>query len=235
MNKKYTMSRKIWKTLPMVALAASLLLPGVAASAVMFPIVVNKSSSPANPAPPAATGANTCYDEAGTVRACAGTGEDGEHQLGATASPRFIATDGGETQLDNLTGLTWLTKANCINTDYSSFDQDDTVGDAMVTWQHAFDFVTGMNAGTYSDCSAGHADWRLPNIKELQTLIDFSNVAPALPTDHAFTGVQSDVYWSSSSSVYYPHYAWHVYLSYGYVGVTRKLYTGSVWPVRGRQ
>ena len=78
MNKKYAMSRNIRKTLPMVALAASLLLPGVAASADKV-VVIPLFSKPAHSAPAAATGVTTCYDSAGVARACADTGEDGEH------------------------------------------------------------------------------------------------------------------------------------------------------------
>ena len=42
-------------------------------------------------------------------------------------------------------------------------------------------------------------DWRIPNIRELHSLVDFGRVAPALPDGHPFLNVQELVYWSSST------------------------------------
>ena len=87
----------------------------------------------------------------------------------------FFATDNGDgTVTDNLTGLMWLRDANCIATNYPEFDTDFTAGDGRVTWQHALDFVNGINSGAYSQCGAGHQDWRLPNREELRSLLDYS-------------------------------------------------------------
>lgn len=35
------------------------------------------------------------------------------------------------------------------------------------------------------------SQWRLPNVRELQSLIDYGEYNPALPTGHPFTGVAS--------------------------------------------
>ena len=46
-------------------------------------------------------------------------------------------------------------------------------------------------------------DWRLPNIRELQSLVDFSNNNPALPDNHPFypeDALRSSPYWSSTST-----------------------------------
>src|SRR3990172_5700801 len=62
------------------------------------------------------TGQTTCYDSAGNVIACTGTGQDGEIQAGVPwPSPRFM-DNGDGTVTDNLTGLIWLKNANCFGT-----------------------------------------------------------------------------------------------------------------------
>jgi hypothetical protein len=129
----------------------------------------------------ARTGQTTCYDAAGAVISCAGTGQDGAIQAGAVwPDPRFSErTDG--TVSDNLTGLVWTKNANLPN--------------VSVTWQNALNYVAGMNAGTYPNF--GHTDWRLPNVNELESLVHAGVYNPALPVT-PFTQVQPDYYWSST-------------------------------------
>jgi hypothetical protein len=40
----------------------------------------------------------------------------------------------------------------------------------------------------------------LPNVKELQSLIDFGQSGPALPPDHPFSDVKEAGYWSSTTA-----------------------------------
>ena len=144
------------------------------------------------------TGQTACYDAVGTIIACDGTGQDGDLQAGVPwPSPRF--TDIGDgTVFDELTGLSWLKDANCIETGHPDFDGQNG---GAVKWQHALDFVQGINDGTYPNCGAGHNDWRLPNRRELHSLTDFSQSNPALPPGHPFINVQNNVYWSSTTLV----------------------------------
>ena len=61
-----------------------------------------------------ATGQTSCWDDGGLQIDCAGTGMNGERQLGvAWPEPRFSAD--GECVTDNLTGLTWAKNANLPN------------------------------------------------------------------------------------------------------------------------
>jgi hypothetical protein len=192
----------------------------------------------AYPAPVAKSGAG---DLAGYTEVA---GEDGHASMQkgvAWPSPRF--TDNGDgTVKDNLTGLVWLKKANYINTDYSGFDTDGTAGDGRVTWQHALDFVAAMNAGTYGNC--GQTDWRLPNVQELQSLIDYGRANPALcnaagtgqwTSGDPFNGVQSYFYWSATTWADGTTSAWGVALHVGTVGANVKSATYLAWPVRGGQ
>jgi hypothetical protein len=162
------------------------------------------------------------------------TGDDGDHQRGVTTSPRF--TDQGDgTVLDNLTGLIWLKKANCIGTDNSTFDTDGTGGDGKVYWQTALDFVADLNT-TPVNCGVSQTDWRLPNRKELLSLIDLGEFNPALPSGHLFLDVQSFYYWSATTRASATSNAWNVTFSDGHAGNVNKATNAYyVWPVRGGQ
>ncbi len=162
-------------------------------------------------------------------------GDDGDLEMGAAwTNPRLTVGTGVEADCvtDNLTGLMWLKNANCINTNYPSFDNDYTYGDGKVTWQHALDFVNGINNNAYINCGAGYTDWRLPNRKELRSLIDYSKSSPALPMGHPFTNVQSFYYWSSTTHAYFMDSARVFGMWYGYVGFGSKVGSQYVWPVR---
>jgi hypothetical protein len=156
-----------------------------------------------------------------------GTGDDGAYQLGCRpavapqsgyggAYNRGFTDNGDGTVTDNLTGLIWLKDAS--------------------NWTTALSAANGLADGTcgLSDSSSA-GDWRLPNVHELTSLIDPGQVAPALPVGHPFTGVQSDVYWSSTTYANITSSAWFVGLNFGSVSDVNKSYAYYVWPVRGGQ
>jgi hypothetical protein len=188
------------------------------------------------------TGQTLCYDEQGDERDCAGTGEDGEFQSGVEwPDPRF-SIESDAVAIDNLTGLMWLRNGNCMVDNYSGLDNYvgyGSTGDGAVTWQDALDFVAGINNGTYSDCGGGYTDWRLPNIRELFSLIDFGNYGIALPTGAPFGNVEN-YYWSSTTALYDPSVALAVSTYSGqaltFAPATLKAspsFQLFVWPVRG--
>jgi hypothetical protein len=185
------------------------------------------------PAPVQATGQVSCWDTAGFVISCEGTGQDGDLQAGVNSiNPRFT-NNGDGTVTGNLTGLVWLKNANCMKTNYPEISES-----GGVTWQMALDFVSGMNNGTYS-CGVSQNDWRLPNIRELESLLDYEqsvHEGPLLPDDHLFENLNSQ-YWSSTTHVQdsggnyalrlqnFQHVYWLQKASIG----------GAVLPVRGGQ
>ncbi|KJU84636.1 protein containing DUF1566 [Candidatus Magnetobacterium bavaricum] len=88
-----------------------------------------------------------------------------------------------------------------------------------------------MNSGgTY-----GYTDWRLPNVNELESLVDSGMSLPALPSGHPFTNVQSNYYWSSTSYANYTSSAWIVSMFDGFVHAYGKSRNYYVWPVRSGQ
>ena len=139
--------------------------------------------------------------------------------------PRF-KDEGDGTVEDKLTDLIWLKNANCFGAQ---------------TWVNALNAANNLAddpASTTTDCGLTDGsvagDWRLPNVKELQSLIDFGHVNPALPTGHPFSGVQSASYWSSTTHAGLPGFAWRVNLVDGSTDAGPKdFFTSLVWPVRG--
>jgi hypothetical protein len=138
----------------------------------------------------------------------------------AWPNPRFN-DNGDQTITDNLTGLMW-TK-----------DADRPAG--VKTWQAAVDYIAAANIANGGVGTYGHNDWRLPNIKELKSLVDISQSYYALPAGHPFTDIQPNYYWSSSSYALNGASAWYVSMTDGSVGIDDKTSTCSVWAVRGGQ
>jgi hypothetical protein len=138
--------------------------------------------------------------------------------------PRF--TDHGNgTVTDNLTGLIWMKNANCFFPDYE-----------MLSWNQALSLCNGLESG---ECgltdSSDPGDWRLPNVKEYQSLIDYGRNNPALPSGHPFNNV-SNQYWSSTTVMDSLDYAWLVRMFSGSTeadGVKLASFMANAWCVKG--
>lgn len=107
----------------------------------------------------------TCYDSAGNAISAPGQGEayygqDAQHH---GPQPSHTVSADGLTVLDNRTGLTWV-KDPDLNGD-GTIDVNDKLDQA-----EAMDYPDTLNAISYG----GYNDWRLPSIKELFSLMDFS-------------------------------------------------------------
>lgn len=165
------------------------------------------------------SGQTTCFDAGGgeTTITCAGTGQDGDLKAGvAWPNPRFTVGTGAKVACvtDKLTGLMWMRTPDSIPT----------------TWANALTVANNLTL-------CGFSDWRLPNINELESLLnsEVDNQATFLNAQ-GFTGVQVDGYhWSSSSYAGSAALAWVVHLLDGHVYALSKSNSNYVWPVRAGQ
>ncbi len=141
-------------------------------------------------------------------------GDDGDLEKGvAWPSPRF--TDNGDgTVTDNLTGLMWDQTGNRFGTS---------------TWAQALIDANGLPL-------AGYGDWRLPNVGELESLINAEEADPAAWLNtQGFSGVLSDFYWSSTTYAPNPFEARYVEMSNGNVEYDGKPFGIYVLAVRAGQ
>ena len=146
-------------------------------------------------------------------------GDDGALEWGVDwPTPRF--TDNGDgTVSDNLTGLVWTEDARCFDGKY---------------WDHALDRCNNLESGGcgLSDGSIV-GDWRLPNIRELLSLVDMGEYDPVLPKGHPFSNVFLHYYWASTTQM--PPLtgdSWCVDFSTGLVTHSNQSGNYSVWCVR---
>ncbi len=132
-------------------------------------------------------------------------GQDGFYLAGCPMEGRFV-DNGDGTVTDNCTGLIWQQA-----TGDTSGDQQIT-GDDEVSWQEAPQYCENLEL-------AGHDDWRLPNVRELLSLVDYGLRDPAIASVFS---ANSSWYWSSTSGSSHPVHAWCVDFNYGYVNVDYK-------------
>jgi hypothetical protein len=86
-----------------------------------------------------------------------------------------------------------------------------------LTWQQAVPSGTYIWAGAKTYCAGlnlGGTGWRLPTVKELQTIVDDSQTDPAIDTK-AFPSTPTDYFWSSSPAAGSPSDAWFVHFFAG--------------------
>jgi len=162
-------------------------------------------------------------------------GDDGDWQAGIPwPEPRFTDNEDG-TVTDNLTGLVWMKHAS---------DEDGADGFAPTGWWSACAACNKLKHGEHGLMDGSHpGEWRLATVRELLSLIDYSQHGPALPQGHPFVGVASYWYWSSTTTFDLGalfNYYWAVGLITGHsnpYAITPWVNPGDlqVWCVRGGQ
>ncbi len=161
------------------------------------------------------TGVSRCYNEDGAVIDCRETGQDAEFSRGFRWTAERFEILSGFLVRDKATGLIW-TRNSCP-------------AEYLLNWQEGLAFVDQMNReGRY-----GRSDWRIPNRRELRSLIDHGSKKPALTAGHPFQNVFLGWYWSSTTAAIAPRYAWYVHLEGGRMFYGNKNGYYWVWPVCG--
>jgi hypothetical protein len=155
------------------------------------------------------TGQTRCYDSSGEVlcgsRACTQDADYLEFCPGGGA-PRFV-DNGNRTVTDQCTGLMWMKEAWDFN-----------------TWcfglRNAEDIVF-----------AGHDDWRIPNIRELLSLVSYGTAHPTIGAPFQQESA-NDTFWSSTTYDNGPDRAWAVSFDDGSFGPAPKDKQNDIRPVR---
>ena len=130
--------------------------------------------------------------------------------LVTTVVPGSHFTDNGNgTITDNHTGLVW----------------QKIQPSSTMTWEEALSYSRSLILG-------GKSDWRLPNVRELQSLNDVNLYKPSFNKNY-FTNVLSGNFWSSTTMFQTAAKAWDINVDYGIVSYNDKTQLENVLLVRG--
>lgn len=105
-----------------------------------------------------------------------------------------LVDNGDGTVTDLATGLMW----------------QQQMADNTMAWEEALTYCEELEL-------AGHKDWRLPNINELQSIADYRTYDPAVDVAF-FPDTQSESYWSSTSYYHINDNAWDI-----------NFFSGDIW------
>lgn len=126
----------------------------------------------------------------------------------AQAAPFTVSADGTEVT-DSKTGLIWRRCAQGMTV--------ATAGGAQICTGTASIFThEGALAHARDQAASTGVAWRLPNVKELSSIVDRSKASPSIDPA-AFPATPAAEFWSSTPYVGDPGNAWVVRFSYGYV------------------
>jgi hypothetical protein len=118
------------------------------------------------------------------------SGDDGDIQAGVEWPALRFVDNGDGTVTDTLTGLMWLKDGSCLS---------------RKKWSNALqtfvEFNTVPELYGCSEYTNHYADWRLPNIRELKSLINFGVMdTSAWLSTNGFSNINPSPYWSSTTS-----------------------------------
>lgn len=179
--------------------------------------IAHEAEAGARRSRPLKTGQTMCWDATGNKVNCTKTGQDGELQRG---EPRAYVDNGDGTVRDQRTALVW-----------EQLSLDDTIHDKnnLYGWAQASAKIKTLNEAAFG----GFTDWRLPNILELITILNWAgpNGGP-LAFSPPFYAAQG-YYLSSTTVMSDENRAWCVDFESGGVASCSKGISFFVRAVRG--
>jgi len=153
--------------------------------------------------------------------------------------------NGDGTISDRTTGLMWEKKCADCAAPHDVEEKYHWSGDGKV--ETLWDWLDRVNAEGGSGLG-GHDDWRVPNVKELVSIVDYARFDPALApafhtpaceegcdevTEPACSCTAIDLYWTSTTFADFPAHALIVDVGYGFVDDRLKTDRHHVRAVRG--
>ena len=149
-------------------------------------------------------------------------GDDGYFQIGkAWPNPRFTAQANTNQILDNLTGLIWMRDADLFG---------------VTNWLAALSICNNLDYG-------GKTDWRLPNRREMQSILTVGFNGPSIPNtagtgkwtaNQPFATIRSGKYWNSTTYSGDSNNAWLNNLSTGGGSQEDKSSANYFWAIRNK-
>lgn len=133
---------------------------------------------------------------------------------GQTGSLDHLVINGDSTVTDTSTGLMW----------------QQTNAESTMTWESAISYCEDLSLG-------GYTDWRLPNRKELRSIVDYNVYQPAIDTMYFpnTLWLAGTNYWSSSATAGTADSSWSIYFAGGNDNFISKSHAYAVRAVRGGQ
>ncbi|MCI5143039.1 MAG: DUF1566 domain-containing protein [Candidatus Electrothrix sp. ATG1] len=143
----------------------------------------------------------------------------------STPDSQFIDNNDG-TVTDSKTGLMWK---KCLEGASGDTCEKGSVGD--FTWQAALQQTGTVNSG---GGFAGYTDWRLPNIRELLSIVEEQCYDPSINLNR-FPNTPVSYVWSSSPDINNAGRTWLVFFKYGNSAPVDRYNAFTVRLVRGGQ
>ena len=135
----------------------------------------------------------------------------------STPDSRLI-DNGDSTISDHATGLMWKQCSEGQSSDSACSGNFSTHN-----WQEALQVASTLNAAAGF---AGFNDWRLPNIKELRSIVEMACHTPAINSNR-FPNSDSGNYWSATASISNTNNAWRIEFGDGETSDSRDSRTNS--------